>query len=264
MKRQFSRRRSSGISIWAYSGAILLVVLILLLRVVLPGVFVTLTSPFWNLGTALSSGTNDFFAGFTSNRKIVAENTTLSTQVATLTNEDQVLTARTEDLTKLLGGQSSTTAITAGDILAGVLARPPESPYDTLTLSAGSSDGIIMNAIVYSSGGIPIGTISQSQANSSQVSLFSTPGRSVSGWVGVNRIPVTLTGMGGGAFSATVTASTTVSVGDTVYLPGPGALPIGTVVRVETDPSSPTPIIDVQPLVDLFSITWVEVARVAS
>jgi cell shape-determining protein MreC len=255
--RHNTRRNSTGAPFWAYGVVALVVVLLIALRVFLPGTFVVVSLPFWKVGTSLSANIGTTFAGFESKEKLDQQNAALAMQVATLKNENQVLTARSQDLTKLLGGQTSI----GNEMLAGVLAGPPESPYDSLIVSAGSSDGVTNDALVYSAGGIPIGTVSQVNANTSRVSLFSTPGRGTSGWVGENRIPVTLTGMGAGAFTATVSASTTVAVGDIVYVPGPGALPIGTVIRVDRDPSSPTPVIQVQPLVNLFSITWVEVSR---
>ncbi len=67
--------------------------------------------------------------------------------------------------------------------------------------------------------------------------------------------------MGAGSFSSTIPQTSSVAVGDTVYVPGPGALPIGTVIKIDTDASSPTEVLHVQPLVNLFSITWVEIAR---
>jgi hypothetical protein len=50
-----------------------------------------------------------------------------------------------------------------------------------------------------------------------------------------------------------------VAVGDTVFLGGSGALPIGTVVRADGDPASPTLALRVTPFVNLFSLTWVRI-----
>ncbi len=121
-------------------------------------------------------------------------------RLRTLQNENEVLTARAQDLTKLLGGQSGSTQ--GSTIPAGVLARPPESPYDSLVVAAGSADGIATGAEVFSSGGIPIGTVASVTAHSATIQLLSTPGVTTNGWVGENRIPLTLSGMGAGAFTA--------------------------------------------------------------
>jgi cell shape-determining protein MreC len=243
--------------LWSFGIVIGAVVIVLGIRTLLPDVFVALATPLWQGGSSLTASVNDDAAGFGSKAALAAQNAALSEEVQTLTNENQVLTARSQDLTKLLGGASSA----GNELLAGVLARPPESPYDSLVVAAGTSDGISQGALVYSAGGTPIGTIQTVLAQSSVVSLFSTAGRKTSGWIGENRIPVTLSGVGAGAFTATIPQTSSIAAGDTVYVPGPGALPIGTIVKIDTDPSSPTVVLHVQPLVDLFSVTWVEIAR---
>ena len=264
MKKPFSQRRRYGAEVsagtralWAFGSVIVVVLVIVGIRFLVPDFFFALATPIWESGNSLSGSVASVGASFESKSTLAAQNTALMQEVQTLTNENQVLTARSQDLTKLLGGSSTA----GGELLAGVLARPPESPYDTLTVAAGTNDNVVIGALVYSAGGTPIGTIKHTTADSSQVSLFSSTGRSTDGWIGANRIPVTLTGMGAGAFSATIPETSSVAVGDTVYVPGPGALPIGTVVKIDTDASSPTDILHIQPLVNLFSITWVEIAR---
>lgn len=242
---------------WAWGPIVLVVILLLLIRTFAPGAFALLTAPVWSVGNSLDTTAGGFFAGFENKAKLSEQNVALEQQVQTLAAENLTLSARAQDLAKLLGGTSGVN----NEITVGVLARPPESPYDTLTIAAGAADGITQGALVYAASSTPIGTIQNVTANTSQVSLFSTTGRSTSGWLGTERFPVTLVGEGAGAFTATIPASTTVAVGDTVYVPGPGALPIGTVVKLGADPSSPTETIFIQPLVNLFSITWVEVAR---
>jgi cell shape-determining protein MreC len=264
MKMQFSHRRRYGTggssgsrAVWGFGIAILVIAVVVGVHTFLPNVFVALVTPLWEKGTNLSASVSAASANLDSKSTLAAENAVLDQRVQTLTNENQVLTARSEDLTKELGGSSDAST----ELLAGVLARPPESPYDTLTVAAGSKDGSAAGAFVYSSGGIPIGTVQTVTSDTSTILLFSTSGRSTSGWIGENRIPVTLTGAGAGAFSATIPETSSVAVGDTVYVPGPGALPIGTIVKIDTDPSSPTAVLHIQPLVNLFSITWVEIAR---
>ncbi len=249
---------------WIYGSLVAVIVILIIVRALLPDIFVSIASPPWRLGTNLTASVGNIFGGLDSKQKVLIQNAALLEQVNILTNENQVLTARSQDLTTLLGGSENTVVGNGNTILAGVLAGPPVSPYDELTIAAGTEEGIKIGAFVYSRGGIPIGTITQSSAHSAHVSLFSTSGRKSSGWIGVNRVPLILKGEGAGSFEAVLTASTTITAGDMVYLPGPGALPIGTVLRTDTDPSSPTPVIHIQPLVNLFSITWVEVSRSAS
>ena len=57
--------------------------------------------------------------------------------------------------------------------------------------------------------------------------------------------------------TASVPRSAGISVGDTVYAPGPGSLPIATVARVDSVPSSPAVTLRILPSLNLFSVTRV-------
>ena len=59
--------------------------------------------------------------------------------------------------------------------------------------------------------------------------------------------------------SASLARSASVVVGDTVFGPGPGMLPIGTVARIDDDPSSPSLTLHIMPKINLFSVSWVVV-----
>ncbi len=255
MKRPYSHRRSLPRSVWGFGVAIFVVLILGALRLFIPGAFFALSSPLWNSGTALTASTGNVFAGFAAKEALVKENRALTAQITELTAENAALTTRTQDLTKLLGGQSDSAS--QQGMAAGVIARPPESPYDTLTVAKGQADGVTIGVQVYGPGGIPIGTIKHTTAHTAQVSLYSSPGRETSGWAGATRTPITLVGQGAGSFDATIPKAAAIAVGDVVYVPGPGALPIGTVVNIATDPSSPNDVVHIQPSLNLFSITWV-------
>ena len=73
-------------------------------------------------------------------------------------------------------------------------------------------------------------------------------------------MPVTLMGKGGGVFSATLPRGTGVAIGAVVSMSGPGAIPVGHVVRIDSDPSSPRDTLHIQTSTNLFSLTWVELS----
>ena len=88
----------------------------------------------------------------------------------------------------------------------------------------------------------------------------------VNGWVeranlpaGQADFPLTIKGAGAGTINASISRFAGISAGDVVFAPGPGMLPIGSVVRVDSDPSSPSVILRIMPTLDLFSIAWVVV-----
>jgi cell shape-determining protein MreC len=260
MKTPFLRTRRRNTLLAPGSGkwilaAIVLVVLLFILRTFFPGMIATLATPFWSAGSAATNTTGSIAAFFGDKAVLAQERDTLMREVATLKEQNAILTARTVDIERLLGGRTEASP----GILAGVLARPPVSPYDTLVIDQGEASGVVVGKRVMGAGGIPLGVIESVGSNSARVLLYSAPGRVTEGWVGVSRTPVSLEGASAGAFRTSVPRERIVAVGEEVYLPGPGALPIGTVVRVDTDPSSPRAVIHVRPRTSPFALTWVTV-----
>lgn len=225
-------------------GALLL--FIVGIRVFFPGLATTLLSPVLMLGDA---GTH------------LVGNLMPHNQQALLAERDALRAERDRLMAEnaLLRAEGSVSPEESSGIVAGVIARPPLSPYDVLIVGKGSNDGVQAGALVFSNG-IPLGTVADAGFGTSHIGLFSAPGRTVSGWVGEARIPVTVVGEGAGAFTATVARDAGILEGDTVFVPGPGALPLGTVARITTHPSSPGATLFIRPLVNLFTLSVVTIA----
>lgn len=260
MRTPFSRaRRRSAIlspgSALAIVVVLVIVVVFFLLRAFFPGTIATLARPFWAVGDGLTGMGGSVVAFFGDKAHMAAERDLLSREVVALREENAALAARAHDLERLLGGRNDA----ASQFLAGVLARPPVAPYDTLVIDRGSADGVRDGQQVLGAGGVPLGTIESAGSHTARVLLYSAPGRVTEGWAGEARAPVSLHGASAGAFRTSVSRDSALSVGDAIYVPGPGAVPIGTVVRVETDPSSPEARMYVRPRTNPFSITWVSV-----
>ena len=260
MKTQFSRTRRRNTLLAPGSGkwilaTLVLVVILFILRTFFPGTVALLATPFWNAGTAATNTSGSVAAFFGDKAVLTEERDALAREVAALTEQNAVLTARTVDLERLLGGRTEASP----GILAGVLVRPPVSPYDTLVIDQGAEQGVEVGKRVMGAGGMPLGVVESVAARTARVLLYSAPGRITEGWVGVSRTPVSLEGASAGAFRTSVPRERVVAVGEEVYLPGPGAVPIGTVVRVDTDPSSPRAVIHVRPRTSPFSLTWVTI-----
>lgn len=257
MKKTFLARRnalfsSAGVSWGAY--ALAASVLLLLVRLLAPNFFLHLFTPAFRGADFVTAQSHALFSGFNDTARLALENERLLRENAALTNENQVLKQKEASLAALSGGDRP-----APEILAGVVARPPESPYDTLVLAEGGSAGIAPGMEVFAEGGVPIGVISSVLPDFARATLFSSSGMHTSGWVGGANIPLTIIGAGAGSMSAVLPRSASVAVGDTVSVPGPGALPLGTVVRIDSDPSSPSITLHIQSALNLFSVTWVAV-----
>ena len=112
-------------------------------------------------------------------------------------------------------------------ILSAVLLLPPATPYDTLVIDAGLSEGVALGDVVSAGGTIVVGTVSEVYTHAARVVLYSAPGQkydallrpSISLGTG-GTIPLAVEGQGGGSLRAQVPAGTLVSVGDVALLPG--------------------------------------------
>lgn len=255
MRTRLSQRHSrSGALRWSVI-ALAFAALFLLARILLPGLFLTVTAPFLTFGDRLSGRVSGFFAGAGDARALAKENAALAAQNADLTLENGALTAKVADLTALIG----TTTPAARGILASVVARPPETPYDTLVLAAGSAAGLAPAMEVVGPAGTPLGLIESVTPDFSRARLFSAAGVLTDAWVGAARVPIGLKGVGG-SFSASLPQGSGIAAGDLVYISGPGAVPVGRVARITGAASDPVVTLAIAPLVNVLSLPWVEVA----
>ena len=228
-------------------GVVFIIVLLLGLRLFFPGALSALAAPLWSLGTQAAARV----ALPESADAVRLERDALLAENAALRNENLVLRAEHEDSVRV--------ARRGGEVIAGVLVRPPVTPYDVLVVGAGAGSGIVEGAVAYGPGGIPVGSVTSVSTNRAHVTLYSATGQSHEGWIGENRIPSTIEGEGAGSFRARVSSDAQVNEGDAVYLPGPGGLPVGTVARMVVHPASPEATVYVRPLVNPFTITAVSI-----
>lgn len=263
MKKTFLTKRnallsSTDVSWGAY--ALIATVLVLLLRLLAPNFFWYVFAPVFRSADSLATESHRFFSSFGDTAKLALQNERLLNENTALANENQALLEKATSLSELLDSSVSSPVSRengASGILAGVVTRPPESPYDTLVLAGGTRVGIVLGMKAFGAGGVPIGRVSSVLTDFSRVTLFSSPGVKTAGWVGHARVPLTITGSGAGVMNASLARSTGVIVGDSVFAPGPGMLPIGRVTRIDSDPSSPSITLRIMPALNLFSIAWV-------
>lgn len=266
MKKTYLAKRNALLSPANFSWgafALMFAVLMLIARILSPDIFWSTFAPIFRVSNDLSAGSRAIFNSFGNTAKLAMENEKLTNYNVALTNENQALLKKAESLYGLRSNVRG--------VIAGVVARPPESPYDTFVLSAGKEDGIDVGMRVFSladnlvvEGGTPIGVVSSVSDNFSRATLFSSNGMTVNGWVGQANLPLTIRGVGAGIMNASIQRSAGISVGDTVFAPGPGMLPIGYVARVDGDPSSPSVTLRIMPSINLFSVAWVVIKDIGT
>ena len=259
MKKTFLVRRnavlSSGNLSWGLV-ALLFAGLLFLIRFLAPNIFWSLATPVLRVAGTVGFESQSLVAPFENAHTLAIRNEQLTTDNALLASENETLSQK---LAAVTGLSSASSSQTAPGILAGVLARPPESPYDTLLVSAGSSTGVSKGMEAFGEGEVPLGVVSAVFKNVSRVTVFSSPGMTTQGWIGHGSVPATIIGAGGGAMNIVLPRSANIVVGDTVFVPGPGMLPVGTVSQIDSDPSSPSVTVHVLPVLNLFSVTWIKI-----
>jgi cell shape-determining protein MreC len=229
--------------------------LVLLTRLLAPNLFWQAFAPVFRSADALAAQSHAFFSSFSDAAILSLRNEELADENIALANENQALLQKVADLESLKGAASKKTS---EGIIAGVIVRPPVSPYDTLVLAAGAKAGVTVGQEAFGPGGVPVGFVSSVLPDFSRVTLFSAPNITLQGWIGRGTISATLFGSGAGTLRASIARSAGVTEGDVVFASGPGMLPIGSVVRVDSDPSSPAVTLQIQSAFDLFSVAWVE------
>lgn len=257
MKKTYLARRNALLSAKGVSwgmGALIFSLVVLCVRLVAPNLFWQAFSPVFFVSNTISSASQSFFAHFSDAAELSVLNDKLSAENAALATQSQELSQKMMALEALLGGREARPA----GILAGVVARPPTSPYDTLVLGSGAKDGVVRGMEAFGPGGVPVGVVSAVLDDFSRVTLFSTPGTLTNGWVGRASVPLSLVGAGAGALHATVARAAGIAVGDVVFVPGPGQLPMGSVVRMDSDPLSPSVTLRIASALNPFSLSWIE------
>jgi cell shape-determining protein MreC len=260
MKKTFLPRRNALVTLTSFSWgarAVVFVFILLLVRVTFPNVFGFIAAPVLRSSSAIGEANHTFFSSFNNAVVLTAENDELNKENAALTSENAALMKKVANLTALQGASGLQQKASLG-IVADVIARPPLSPYDTLVLAQGARAGIRTGMEAFGAGHVPLGVVESVSDDFSRIVLFSSSGMRTSGWIGSASVPIAVHGAGGGAFSVTLPRSAGIIVGDSVFVPGPGMLPLGVVSRIDGDPSSPAATLRITPFVNLFSIGSVE------
>jgi cell shape-determining protein MreC len=120
--------------------------------------------------------------------------------------------------------------------LGAVLMRPPGSPYDTLVIDVGESEGVATGDFASAGGTALIGSVSEVYQHTARIKLFSAPGERYDALLrlsGGGVVPLSIEGQGGGSMTAQAPLGTAVAVGDTALMPGIAGGVVATVSGVE-------------------------------
>ncbi|HET8575246.1 MAG TPA: rod shape-determining protein MreC [Candidatus Paceibacterota bacterium] len=220
-----------------------------------------LARPVWMLGNVTR------VAGFTSflsemwgdKAALVRKNQSLEAQVKELQvakmQRDELL-GENQSLRQILNRKGSRDLI-----LAGILAKPPISAYDTFVVDAGSAEGVQNGAKVFMYGNIAIGTVFEVAAHTSKVQLYSSPGSQTHAFLGDQHLPITLTGAGAGNFQAEIPRGVQVPIGTEIFLPGIEGDILGTVEHVEQEENDTFQELYAKSAVDIWTLPYVQIEK---
>lgn len=105
-------------------------------------------------------------------------------------------------------------------IVAAVLIRPPQTPYDVIIIDAGLNESISLGSEVSLPEGPILGVVSEVFLRKARVKLISTSGEETNAVLERNDVPVMLVGTGGGNFKLILPRNTVVERGDRILSPG--------------------------------------------
>jgi len=167
----------------------------------------------------------------------------------------QRLTEENVRLRSLLGAS-------AGErILATVVGRPGELPYDLIKLDQGSQVGIRLGAPVYIGSDIVIGTISSVSRTSSFATLFTTPDFAATVYLSGANVTAKLEGLGGGVARVRVPQGVPLRVNDLVHIPSSQPGVYGRIAWIESEPTQPEQYGYITPAIPINSLYQVTVGQ---
>lgn len=144
-------------------------------------------------------------------------------------------------------------------VLSSILAKPNQTPYDTLIIDRGSKDGILIDNLVFAKGDILIGEIDSVESNISRVLMYSAPGNILQVVYGNTGRYFNAKGLGNGSFEVDVTRDVEVFIGDMFFYPGLDSTPVGIVKKVDFDPRDSFKKVIIKSPVNIQEERWVEV-----
>ncbi|MDB5187999.1 MAG: hypothetical protein JWO50_519 [Candidatus Kaiserbacteria bacterium] len=171
---------------------------------------------------------------WSSRATLQAENIQLRAQLATLQAHDILFESLVQENQQY--AQALHIASSSIRVGAHIISSPSSSPYGSINIDTGASQGVEVGDIVLTPDSFVVGTVSEVTPYAAMVDLALAPRRIVSAVV--NGIPLTLTGRGGSNGSGIIPRGSVVHTGDIVTVPEFGGRAVGVVNSVRADSAS--------------------------
>ncbi len=244
---------------FAYAKPILILVLIFVVGIfifsLVDGFIIRLLAPVWQSENVVTRTLSGSLGYFQSRQALFEENQDLRDKLATRELE---LVARPfdasvdETLVELM-----TTRESSGGLLAGVLVRPPQTPYDILIVDAGENKGVTQDSRVYLKEGVLLGSVREVLSTSAKVTLYSANGVKTNAVLERHNVPVVLEGSGAGNFKIALPRETQVEKGDRILASDLSSELVGIVEDIKLEPTDSFKEVLVRTPVNIFGIRLV-------
>jgi cell shape-determining protein MreC len=197
----------------------------------------SVTIPFYYAKHYVLTSTHTIPSFFRSRMELISEIETITRERDALLGGDArtlQIEKENEELRALF-----TQGVEEKQVLAGVIGRPPYTPYDTLIVDTGERDGVLVGAPVFYGTGMALGYVRAVRANTSYVTLFSSPEVETTVYIYGPDIFTTAYGEGNGVVRVSIPQGIDVKEGDLVILPSRSAFVLGSVHHIVSTPTEP-------------------------
>ncbi|KKT14658.1 MAG: hypothetical protein UW76_C0001G0015 [Parcubacteria group bacterium GW2011_GWF2_44_8b] len=148
----------------------------------------------------------------------------------------------------------------ANMVVASVLTRPPQTPYDVIVIDAGLNESITIGSEVSLPEGPILGVVSEVFSKSAKVKLFSASGEETNAVLERNNVPVILIGIGGGNFRLALPRDIAIEKGDRILSSDIASRPLATVADVSVRPTDSFKEVLAKSPTNIFALRFVFVA----
>lgn len=241
MRRQYRQNRKRGskkIAVIAFLVVFLLLIVFSggVRSVVAKSVSFTF-SPFAKTGQIISKRWHNFSGILKSKKRMNLEIDSLNEKIESLevvAFSAKRLKNENDELKALFGRERERDVI-----LASVIMRPPQSPYDMITVDAGEEHGVRLGMKVVAHGEILIGHVVEVSDRISKIRLLSFPKEEMSVMLEKAGLSVIAAGTGGGNIEIQIPADVEIAEGESIITAGVFPYIAGIAEKIEKDPNNP-------------------------
>lgn len=241
---------------------LIIIVIVILFFVSRAGLFDSVANriavPLWKTANYANNKFSSMFSVVRSKKSLISEGRILKEELNKANANlliQKVYQKENEDLKALLGRGNERKNV----ILSAVLVRPGMSPFDIIVIDIGKNSGVQVGDKVTHNGVLTIGEVSEVDAKSSKVRLYSSPGEKHMALIGPKSVQTEVEGLGAGNFIAKLPRDMEIKEGDEAVMPNITTSILGFVQKIETGVADSFQKVIFKIPINLSELKWVEV-----